>query len=372
MTYFRFLVLLLLVAHITGCATGGPGHFYGGNARALTWSPDGKVIVAVRDQALVIHDAKTLKPITTHESSESYSIRKLAASAAFSPNGKVLATAGFEGGVSFWDSATWQRTRKLQASEGTTTVAFTPDGLKFISAGPQAPLRLWDVDTGSLIASFADAPSGTMSVAVSPDGRLLATGEINQQVRLWKLPSREITEIVKDYSGPVLSVAFSPDSSLLASFAGGTEARLLKIDDFTEMNKLIDPLNPTPEQKTTEAIGSILSIFAIASTIHVSGGPGVLVPFTGFENQTWPPFNCPITFSPDGKLLALIRFSREIGSGSYHIEVYDSATGNRVSRYNGAMSSVAFSPDNQRLATSGFLQVILIDPRTGEEISMPP
>ncbi|MFJ1252331.1 WD40 repeat domain-containing protein [Cupriavidus sp. CuC1] len=106
----------------------------------------------------------------------------------------------------------------------------------------------------------------------------------------------------------------------------------------------------------------------MARAIQLTGAPSG-VPVTDFAQAPWPAFNCPLAFSPDGKLLAMIRFSHEF-SASYHLEIYDTESGSLISRYSGALSSITFSPDNQRLATSGIIRVILLDPRTGKEISL--
>jgi WD40 repeat protein len=227
---------------------------------------------------------------------------------------------------------------------------------------------VFDVISNSRLSTIVDSPSGLMSVAVSPDGKLLATGEINQQVRLWKLPGLELSTTLHGYFGPVLSVAYSPDGKLLASTAGGREARLLNLDNPTNSFTLIDPAKPTSEQRSAEAIVSILSIAGMARTIQLTGAPSG-APISGFSYPQWPSFNCPLTFSPDSRFLALIRFSHELRS-EYHVEIYDVASGACVSRYSGGISALAFSPDGRRLAVSGIIRIILLDPLTGQEVSV--
>ncbi len=340
-----------------------------GYARALAWSPDSKRIVAVRQFDLVVHDATTLKPLVTHKSADkALKISVPTASIVFSPDGKTFSTAGFDGGVVLWDALTWLPKGRLKGAEGATTLAFAPDGSLLIVAGPDSALMIFDVTSSTLLSTVVDAPSGIISVAVSPEGTLLATGEISQQVRLWKLPSKDLYTTTQGYSGPVLSVAYSPDGKLLATTAGGREVRLLKLDNLTNTLTLIDPAKPTAEQHSAESIATILSIVGMARTIQLTGAPSG-APITGFSYSQWPSFNCPLTFSSDGKFLALIRFSHEV-SASYHIEVYDVTSGALVSRYSGGISSLAFSPDGRRLAVSGIIRIILLDPLSGKEINV--
>lgn len=363
------VTLLLLVASLSaGCASteGRRGLFLPGYARALAWSPDSKHIIAIRQFDLVVHDAATLKPLVTHKPAEQgLRINVPAASIAYSPDGMTFATAGFDGGVVLWDAGTSQPKARIKDAEGGTTLTFSADGRLLIVAGPDAALMVFDAASHRLLATMVAAPSGIMSVAISPDGRHLATGEINQQVRVWEMAGRTLSAILQGFVGPVLSVGYSPDGKLLATTAGGRETRLMNSDDLTRPHTLVDPAQPTAGQRSAESIAAIVSILGMARTIQLTGAPSG-APVSGFSYPHWPSINCPLTFSRDGKYLALIRFSKELSS-DFHVEVYDVTGGARVSRYSGGISSLAFSPDGRRLAVSGILRIIVLDPLTGQE-----
>ena len=109
-------------------------------------------------------------------------------SLSFSPDGKRLASVGYEKQLCFWDHATWVMLGSVYLeNQGVQSLTYSPSGGHLAIASDH---RITIIDTRSMmIDQIVDLrPKGVYCLAFSPGGRWLACGAADKRIRVWAFP----------------------------------------------------------------------------------------------------------------------------------------------------------------------------------------
>ena len=151
---------------------------------SVSFSPDGKTLASADEEEVQVWDLGGTVPFegTRWDGHGAVS---------FSPDGKTLVSASDET-VLLWEVATGTLRTTLdhetQTPEGyrdEMSIAFSPDGRILATARCCGTIRLWDAVTGTLRAPLIAHSSGIPSVTFSQDGRTLASSSYDGTVGLW-------------------------------------------------------------------------------------------------------------------------------------------------------------------------------------------
>ena len=171
--------------------------------RCIVVSPDGKTVAvghfidnpdaALRSGTVRIWDIASGKeirafPAHAHE----------VAAIAFSRDGKMLASSGYDKTLRIFDVATGKQLHSLTGSTPhyVEYAVFTPDGKRVVSCGTEGEgtnfgvrnwtVRVWDVASGKQLLESERVRGGVLCVDVLPDGRRCVTASRDGIVRLWE------------------------------------------------------------------------------------------------------------------------------------------------------------------------------------------
>jgi len=267
--------------------------------------------------------------------------------AAFSNDGKRLVTASQQGGVRIWDvrdPRSPHLAASLRAKPTLMSARFSPDGRVVVTAGA-AGAQIWRAAHGTAkpVASFGVAAN---MATFSPDGGLVASAAADG-LHLWNVRSRRPVGGLSRRAGrrTFVAVAFSPDGRRLAAASGST-ATVWSVPAGRRLATLPDPL--------ADKVRDVAFRPGIKQVVTTGDHGAVRVwqlPSGRLENQLSGHVDVvrSAAFSSDGRFL--VTAGDDATARVWDAETHSTAA--QLLGHNGSVLSASFRPDGRVIATGG-------------------
>jgi len=291
---------------------------------------------------------------------------------AYSPDNSLLAVSGYREILLHRADGSGLVARLPGISDKITSLAFSPDGSVLAAVGGTpatfGEVELWNVAQRKLQRSIKLTSDTLFGVSFSPDGSKLAFGGTDNAIHVIEVTTGKELLDVKQHDGWVFGTVFSQNGSQIVSVSRDGAAKLTNvaggvfIENINQLKGELVTIAREPKQDVVLVGGEegVPRLFLMhRPRALIIGDTSTLI--REYEKQDGALVS--VAFSPDAEWIA-------VGGSTDVVQVYKTESGERVASFKGHQGGIytlAFAPDKQHLAASGFDGVVRIyDVRAGQ------
>lgn len=259
-------------------------------------------------------------------------------------NAQLIASSSLDDTVKLWNLQTGELVASLTGhTRDVNTIAITPDGKTAISGSDDSTIRLWYLPNGAPLRSLTGHSRDVSTLAVSPDGQLLASGSEDRTIRLWSLSNGAPLRTMGGLAGMIRSIAFTPDGKHLVSGGLDHKVRLWNLQSGEQLRVLNAHLGAV-QSVTVSFDRKLIASGSKDKTVRIWNlETGALIrTLSGHSREV----NA-IAITPNSKVLVS-------GSNDTTLKLWNLQTGDLLDTLTGhtdAINSVAITTDGKRLVS---------------------
>jgi WD40 repeat protein len=321
-----------------------------GHPAPLAFSPDSRTVVTAGTPATVWDITDRTRPVEVGSLPGSW------ARVAVHPARPLLAANDEEGNLSFWRLDTPAKPQRIATAPArSSAVAFSPDGRTMAGSDDNGTAQLWDLtDTPVPRLELNDQGGSPRSMSFSPDGRTLATVGSLRTLSLWNAVAHGEPATVGQANGTTVrtvTAALTPDGRRLTTVHADGTATVWDVSDRARPVERatvrvrdgdVGMAAVSPSGDVIAAGGSTDGARVMLTDVSDPGAPKPIGGVPGGQPDG------PMTFSPDGRTLAL-------DFGADTVILWDVSEPDRTSAASVLdgedwVEAITYSPDGRTLA----------------------
>jgi WD40 repeat protein len=270
--------------------------------------------------------------------------------AVYSPDGKRFVTAGGDNLARVWDVETGHLLATLSGhTDRILNAAYSPDGDRIVTASQDKTACVWDAESGHLLATLTGHTDAVDDAEFSPDGKRIVTASRDHTARVWDADSGNLLATLTGDTDAVVGATFSIDGKRILTASEDRTARLWDAETGRPLAALIGRMakfSPDGKRIVTGSDDDTARIWD-AGTGHLIAvllgrAPGMMGMQDHGVND--------VEFSQDG--------SRVVVANAGDIaRVWDIQAGQMLALLAGHTDMIlkaAFSPDGNRVVTASY------------------
>ncbi|MDZ4288832.1 MAG: c-type cytochrome domain-containing protein [Prosthecobacter sp.] len=212
-----------------------------GKANAVVFSPDGTWIYGAGGEAGIGGEVYRWRVADGALNQRYLGHLDACYGLAVSPDGKTLATGGYDQKIKLWDAESGKELATLKGHNGAVNgLTFRPDGKVLASASADRTVKLWALPQGLRLDTLSQPTKEQAAVVFSADGKQLLAAGGDNRIRIWSVSAaaKEGTNPILTsrfaHEGGILNLVLSADGKLFASAATDKSVKIWNAADLSE------------------------------------------------------------------------------------------------------------------------------------------